>query len=49
MLLNGINVKAVATMLGHKDAFMTLNVYSHVLPQMNDERAAVMQRILTVG
>ncbi|MHB1422127.1 MAG: tyrosine-type recombinase/integrase [Gemmataceae bacterium] len=47
MLLSGINVKAVATMLGHKDAYMTLNVYSHVLPQMNDERAAVMQRILT--
>jgi integrase len=49
MLLNGINVKAVAATLGHKDAFMTLNVYAHVLPQMNEERVAVMQSILAIG
>jgi integrase len=49
MLLNGINVKAVAATLGHKDAYMTLNVYSHIMPEMDDKRAAVMQRILTVA
>jgi integrase len=38
-----------ATMLGHKDASVTLNVYAHVLPQMDEERAAVMQRILAAS
>jgi integrase len=47
MLLAGINVKAVAATLGHKDAYMTLNVYSHVLPEMDDKRVAVMQGILS--
>lgn len=49
MLLGGINIKAVSVTLGHADVGTTLNVYSHFLPEMAEQRAEVMQRILTVG
>ena len=39
MLKGGVNVKAVSERLGRTDVALTLNVYSHVLPGMQ-ERAA---------
>ncbi|MFE3659104.1 tyrosine-type recombinase/integrase [Streptomyces sp. NPDC059165] len=38
----GADVKCVQTMLGHKDAAMTLNVYSHLWPDRLDEVADVL-------
>ncbi|WP_405830802.1 MULTISPECIES: tyrosine-type recombinase/integrase [unclassified Streptomyces] len=35
----GADVKVVQTMLGHKDASMTLNIYGHLLPDRLDEVA----------
>ncbi|MFI8303684.1 tyrosine-type recombinase/integrase [Streptomyces sp. NPDC085927] len=35
----GADVKVIQTMLGHKDAAMTLNVYSHLFPDRLDEVA----------
>ena len=49
MLLNGINVKAVSVTLGHADIGTTLNIYSHFMPEMAEQRAEVMQCILAVG
>jgi integrase len=49
MLLNGINVKAVSVTLGHADIGTTLNIYSHFMPEMAEQRAEVMQRVLAVG
>jgi integrase len=49
MLLGGINVKAVSVTLGHADIGMTLNVYSHFVPEMAEQRIEVMQKILAAG
>jgi len=39
MLMQGVLVKVVQERLGHSDANMTLNVYSHVIPGMQMEAA----------
>ena len=39
LLAQGINPKVVAEMLGHASVKITLDVYSHVLPTMQDEAA----------
>lgn len=39
----GVNPKVVSEMLGHGDVSMTLDVYSHVLPTMQEAAAAAMQ------
>jgi len=45
MLKQGISVKVVQERLGHSDAAMTLNVYSHVIPGMQEEAAKKMDEI----
>ena len=45
MLKQGISVKVVQERLGHSDAAMTLNVYSHVIPGMQREAAEKMDEI----
>jgi integrase len=49
MLLGGINIKAVSATLGHADIGTTLNVYSHFMPEMAEQRADVMHKILTAA
>ena len=49
MILYGVNVKAVSVTLGHADIGTTLDIYSHFMPEMAEQRAEVMQRILAVG
>ena len=39
LLGNNVDVKTVAARLGHKKASTTLNIYSHAIPE-NDENAA---------
>ncbi|HEV2237744.1 MAG TPA: hypothetical protein VGR57_13870 [Ktedonobacterales bacterium] len=36
-------------MLGHASIAITLDVYSHVLPDMQQDVAAVMDQVLTKG
>ncbi|MCA1731613.1 MAG: tyrosine-type recombinase/integrase, partial [Actinobacteria bacterium] len=36
LLRQGVNPKFVQDLLGHGDVSLTLNVYSHVLPDMGD-------------
>ena len=45
MLKQGISVKVVQERLGHSDAAMTLNVYSHTIPGMQKEAAKKMDEI----
>lgn len=45
MLKQGASVKVVQERLGHSDAAMTLNVYSHVIPGMQREAAEKMDEI----
>ena len=45
MLKQGVSVKVVQERLGHSDAALTLNVYSHVMPGMQREAAEKMDEI----
>ena len=42
----GVNVKVVSEMLGHASIAITLNTYSHVLPDMQDPAVEAMEAAL---
>ena len=46
MLLKGVHPKIVSEMLGHASVSITLDLYSHVLPNMQREAAETMDRLL---
>jgi integrase len=46
LLSEGVNVKVVSEMLGHASITITLNTYSHVLPDMQDSAADAMEAAL---
>jgi integrase len=46
MLLQGIHPKVVSEMLGHASIAITLDLYSHVLPNMQRDATAAMDRLL---
>lgn len=46
MLLTGVNVKIVSERLGHSSVGFTLDRYSHVLPGMQADAAAMLSRAL---
>jgi integrase len=46
LLLAGIHVKVVSEMLGHSSVAITLTIYSHVLPMIQRDAAAAMDRLL---
>ena len=46
LLRQGVNPKFVQELLGHGDVSLTLNVYSHVLPDMGDTAAGAMDDAL---
>ena len=49
LLSEGVNVKVVSEMLGHASVTITLNTYSHVLPDMQDSAADAMEAALGAG
>ena len=46
LLRQGVNPKFVQELLGHRDVSLTLNVYSHVLPDMGGIAAGAMDDAL---
>jgi site-specific recombinase XerD len=44
MLADGVHVKVVSEMLGHTD--VALNVYAHVLPNLQDEAVRRLDELL---
>jgi integrase len=46
LLSEGVNVKVVSEMLGHASVTITLNTYSHVLPDMQDSAVDAMEAVL---
>ena len=46
LLKQGVNPKFVQDLLGHADISLTLNTYSHVLPDMGDAAAGGMDAAL---
>jgi integrase len=49
LLLRGVNVKAVSVRLGHASIKTTLDNYSHVLPEMDEQAASTMDALLKTG
>jgi integrase len=49
LLLQGIHPKIVAEMLGHSTISITLDTYSHVLPDMQRDASAALDRLLRRG
>ncbi|NLK95234.1 MAG: site-specific integrase [Clostridiales bacterium] len=47
LILNGDNIKSVSERLGHKDITTTLNTYTHVMEEMKENTAALLQNIFT--
>jgi integrase len=47
LLSRGVHVKVVSDMLGHATIVLTLDTYSHVIPAMQGDAAAVMDALLT--
>jgi len=48
-LAAGVPPKVVSEQLGHASAAFTLDIYSHVLPHMQEEAAAKVEAVLTGG
>jgi integrase len=46
LLLRGVPVKVVSEMLGHASVAITMDLYAHVLPDMQRDAAAAMQQLL---
>jgi integrase len=46
MLQQGIHAKVVQERLGHSKINITLDIYSHVLPSLQDEAAAKMDSLI---
>jgi integrase len=46
LLGRGVNPKVVSELLGHSQVSITLDIYSHVLPDMQQHAAAAMDDIL---
>jgi integrase len=46
LLGKGINPKIVSEMLGHAQVAITLDIYSHVMPHMQEQAAAAMDSLL---
>jgi integrase len=46
LLRRGVNPKVVSEMLGHANISITLDVYSHVTPDMQEAAAQVMDEVL---
>jgi integrase len=47
LLTRNVNPKIVSEMLGHSTIAITLDTYSHVLPNMRDAAAAAMEEALS--
>jgi integrase len=45
LLARGVNVKVVSEMLGHANVTITLQIYAHVLPHMQQSAVEVMDGI----
>ena len=47
LILNGENIKIVSDRLGHKDVTTTLNTYTHVMKEMKDNTAELLDNLFS--
>lgn len=48
LLKNNVDIKSIATRLGHSDGKMVLIVYSHSLDSMGQAAAETMDKVLNI-
>ena len=48
LLQKGLNIKVVAERLGHAKATMTMDVYSHVMPDMQEAAVQALRGMFMV-
>jgi integrase len=46
LLSKDVNLKVVSEMLGHSSISVTLDIYSHLLPDMQEKAAAALEEAL---
>lgn len=46
LLASGVNVKVVSEMLGHSNVSITLSIYAHILPHMQQSAVHAMEQLL---
>ena len=46
LLASGVNVKVVSEMLGHSNVSITLSIYAHGLPHMQQSAVSAMDTLL---
>lgn len=49
LLKNNVDIKSIATRLGHSDGTMVLNVYGHSLDSMSQAAAETMDKVLNIS
>ena len=49
LLKNNVDIKSIATRLGHSDETMVLNVYGHSLDSMSQAAAETMDKVLNIS
>jgi len=49
LLAHGVHPRVVMELLGHSQIGLTLNTYSHVIPQLGRDAADRMEAMLTGG
>jgi integrase len=49
MLLRGAPPKVISEALGHSSVAFTMDVYSHILPGMQEEAMALLDEVLPLG
>ena len=47
LLADGYNIKVISELLGHRNASTTLNIYSHLMPNIQAAAAEGLERQLT--
>jgi integrase len=47
LLVQGVSPRVVMEILGHSDIAMTMNTYSHVVPELQREAASRMDSLLS--
>lgn len=49
LLKNGVSPKVVSERLGHSSVIVTLNIYAHVLEEMEQEAPSIWENIVHKG
>ena len=47
MLVNGVDILTVSKRLGHSKSSITLDVYGHMIPGLQEKAASIMDEITT--